>query len=144
MPKPIKRIADPKIITDLRDLVVSNAEKFRDTPLYHYKENKEIKTFSHKDQLEQMNALGTAFAKLGLMGQRSHKNPLRILCFVYFYAIIIAQNQKEVTYGNKGYNFRAQKKAGALTKGACRKSFRNKTGCVALGDGQYYSKYRNA
>ena len=69
MPKPIKRNADPKMISDLRDLVVSNAEKFGDTPLYHYKENKEIKTFSHKDQLEQMNALGTAFAKLGLMGK---------------------------------------------------------------------------
>lgn len=69
MPKPIKRIADPKIITDLRDLVVSNAEKFGDTPLYHYKENKELKTFSHKDQLEQMNKLGTAFNKLGIMGK---------------------------------------------------------------------------
>ncbi len=69
MPKPIKRIVDPKIITDLRDLVVSNAEKFGDTPLYHYKENKEIKTFSHNDQLEQMNALGTAFYKYGLMGK---------------------------------------------------------------------------
>ncbi len=69
MPKPIKRCVDPKIITDLRDLVISNAEKFGDTPLYHYKENKEIKTFSHNDQLEQMNCLGTAFAKYGLMGK---------------------------------------------------------------------------
>lgn len=69
MPKPIKRIADPKIITDLRDLVISNAEKFGDTPLYHYKEGKEIVTFSHNDQLKQMNNLGTAFYKYGLMGK---------------------------------------------------------------------------
>ncbi len=69
MPKAIKRCCDPKIITDLRDLVVSNAKKFGDSPLYHYKEGKEIKTFSHNDQLTQMNALGTAFAKLGLMGK---------------------------------------------------------------------------
>lgn len=69
MPKAIKRCCDPKIITDLRDLVVSNANKFGDTPLYHYKEGKEIKTFSHKDQLIQMNELGTAFSALGLMGK---------------------------------------------------------------------------
>ncbi len=69
MPKKIKRIVDPKIITDLRDLVISNAKKFGDQPLYHYKENKEVVTFSHNQQLEQMNALGTAFHKLGLMGK---------------------------------------------------------------------------
>ena len=69
MPKKIKRIVDPKIIKDLRDLVITNAEKFGDQPLYHYKENKEVVTFSHNQQLEQMNALGTAFHKLGLMGK---------------------------------------------------------------------------
>ncbi|MBE6574167.1 MAG: long-chain fatty acid--CoA ligase [Ruminococcaceae bacterium] len=69
MPKPIKRCVEPKVINDLRHLIVSNAEVYGDKPLYTYKENKEIKVFTHNDQLANMNRLGTAFAKLGIMGK---------------------------------------------------------------------------
>lgn len=69
MPKPIKRCTEPKTINDLRHLIVSNAEVYGDKPLYTYKENKEIKVFTHNDSLNHMNYIGTAFAKLGIMGK---------------------------------------------------------------------------
>jgi len=69
MPKPIKRVVEPRFIKDLRDLIVGNAKVYGDKPLYQYKENKEIITFTHNDQLDHMNRLGTAFEKMGLMGK---------------------------------------------------------------------------
>lgn len=60
----------PKIIKDLRDLVVTGAECFGDKTLYEYREGGEIRRFSYRDNLDDMNRLGTAFADLGLIGQR--------------------------------------------------------------------------
>ncbi len=60
----------PKIIKDLRDLVVTGAECFGDKTLYEYRENGELRRFSFRDNLEHMNRLGTAFAELGIMGGR--------------------------------------------------------------------------
>lgn len=60
----------PKIISDLRHLVVSGAEMFGDKTLYEYREDGELRHFTYRDNLEHMNWLGTAFAELGLMGGR--------------------------------------------------------------------------
>lgn len=66
--KKIKASHPPKVITDLRHLVISGAEQFGDKTLYIYKQDKQDQVFTFKDNLSRMNALGTAFAKLGIMG----------------------------------------------------------------------------
>jgi long-chain acyl-CoA synthetase len=66
----LKAIRKPKIITDLRHLVVSGAEMFGDKTLYEYREDGELHRFTYRDNLDHMNKLGTAFAELGLMGGR--------------------------------------------------------------------------
>jgi len=65
----LKARRKPKVITDLRHLVVSGAELFGDKALYEYREHGELLRFSYRDNLEHMNRLGTAFAELGLMGK---------------------------------------------------------------------------
>ena len=60
----------PKFNEDLRQLVRTGAETFGDKTLYIYKRNKEEKTFTYRENYERMNKLGSAFAKLGLMGKR--------------------------------------------------------------------------
>ena len=71
MPKPPKACVRPKIISDLRDLVRSNAEVFGDKPQYYYKDKKtkELREFTYNEMNDRMNALGTAFAVLGVMGK---------------------------------------------------------------------------
>ncbi len=71
MIKPLKPCAPPKVISDLRDLVRSNAECFGDKPQYYYKDKvtKEYKEFTYNDMNEHVNAIGTAFSALGIMGK---------------------------------------------------------------------------
>jgi len=71
MVKTIKACVRPKIITDLRDLVRSNAELYGDKPQYYYKdkETKNLRAYTYNDMNERMNALGTAFSVLGIMGK---------------------------------------------------------------------------
>lgn len=66
----IKACIRPKFISDLRDLVRSNAEQYGDKVLYYYKEpgSKEVRQFTFSDALLRMNRLGTAFSALGIMG----------------------------------------------------------------------------
>ena len=59
----------PKIINDLRHLIRSSMEAFGEKYIYTYKEQGEIKNYSYIDLWNNMNYLGTAFAKRGLMGK---------------------------------------------------------------------------
>lgn len=65
----IKACIRPRIISDLRDLVNKNAERYGDKALYVYKQNGTEKTYTYNDMRENMYYLGTAFSKLGLMGK---------------------------------------------------------------------------
>ena len=56
-------------IKDLKDLVESNALLYGDKPLYYYKENKEVISFSHNQMKASVDAIGTAFSLLGIMGK---------------------------------------------------------------------------
>jgi long-chain acyl-CoA synthetase len=61
-----------KVITDLRHLVDSSAEMFHDKILYHYKDYKndnEFKTLTYGERKSIIDAVGTAFAKFGIMGK---------------------------------------------------------------------------
>ena len=59
----------PKVITDLKNLVISGSEKFGDKVLYEYKDGVEVKKYTHNDLLSDMNALGTALDKRGFTGK---------------------------------------------------------------------------
>lgn len=65
----LKGAKPPKVITDLRDLVKSGADVFGDKTLYFYKENGETKEYSFKLLYDETLYIGTALAKLGLMGK---------------------------------------------------------------------------
>ena len=71
MIKPLKACVTPKVISDLRDLVRSNAECFGDKPQYFYKdkETKQYVEFTYNDMNDHVNAIGTAFSVLGIMGK---------------------------------------------------------------------------
>ncbi|MBQ7160383.1 MAG: AMP-binding protein [Clostridia bacterium] len=71
MVKPLKPCAPAKVIADLRDLVRSNAECFGDKPQYFYKDKstKVYKEFTYNDMYDHVNAIGTAFSVLGVMGK---------------------------------------------------------------------------
>ena len=64
-----KNQKSPKLNADLRELVRTNAECYGDKILYIYKENGEEKTVSYNENWNRMNALGTAFSRIGLMGE---------------------------------------------------------------------------
>ncbi len=66
-----KTYANDKIITDLKDLIVTSAELFGDKPRYVYKDKKQgcEVSYTYNQFLDDMNSLGTAFSKLGLMGK---------------------------------------------------------------------------
>ncbi len=53
----------------LRDLIETSAKLFNDKPMYVYKRKKQELVFTYRDALETMNAIGTAFCKLGLAGK---------------------------------------------------------------------------
>ena len=59
----------PKLNADLRELVRTNAECYGDKVLYIYKEDGEEKTVTYNENWNRMNALGTAFSRIGLMGE---------------------------------------------------------------------------
>ena len=59
----------PKIIKDLRDLPRGCAEIFGDNPLYYYIEDRQTKSFSFSQLWTNMNRLGQALDKLGLLGK---------------------------------------------------------------------------
>lgn len=60
----------PKVITDIRHLAKSSAELYGNKTLYIYHEGTEKKEYTYLDLWNNMNYLGTAFSKLGLMGKR--------------------------------------------------------------------------
>jgi len=61
--------AAPKLNNDLRELVRTNAECYGDKILYVYREDGVEKKVSYNDNWNRMNALGTAFARIGLLGE---------------------------------------------------------------------------
>ncbi|MBQ7923561.1 MAG: AMP-binding protein [Clostridia bacterium] len=67
--KKLKACVRPKTVVDLRDLVRGNAEHFGDKVQYRFKEIDVEKTVTFNETNANMNALGTAFFKLGLMGK---------------------------------------------------------------------------
>ena len=64
------RAKPAKLISDLRDMVNSSAERFGDKVLYRYLENKSEKTYSYNDLKSNVYRLGTMLLKLGLGGKR--------------------------------------------------------------------------
>ncbi len=67
--KEIKR-KPPKLVSDLRDLVKTSADKFGDRVLYEYKHrtDKSERTITYSEFYHDMNALGTALANRGFAG----------------------------------------------------------------------------
>ncbi len=59
----------PKQIVDLRDLPRGCAEIFGDKVVYYYIENRETKTCTYRQIWDNMNRLGQALTKLGLLGK---------------------------------------------------------------------------
>lgn len=57
-----------KIATDLRDVIVKSAQMYKDKPRYIYKQKRRECVFTYNDFLNEMNAIGTAFIKLGIGG----------------------------------------------------------------------------
>ncbi len=67
----LKGAHPPKVITDLRHLVVSGAENFGEKTLYFYKDiNGEVAEYSYLRLKEEIEHIGTGFYKLGI----SNKN----------------------------------------------------------------------
>lgn len=58
----------PKMINNLRDIIRNGAAEYGDKPALYYRRNKEELSFSFNQYNDCMNRLGTAFAKIGLMG----------------------------------------------------------------------------
>lgn len=65
--KASKKVADFK---NLKDLVYQSEKSFGDKILYIYTENDTTKKWTYKDLRNNMDAIGTAFSKLGFMGKR--------------------------------------------------------------------------
>ncbi|MGN1048777.1 MAG: AMP-dependent synthetase/ligase [Eubacteriales bacterium] len=63
----LKGARRPKVITDLRDLVISDAELFGDKALYLYKNGDSYSEYSFKRLYDETVYIGTALTKLGLM-----------------------------------------------------------------------------
>ena len=63
------KYAKPTPVSTLKELIDFNARDYGDKPLYRYKANKEIHEFSYNQVKQSVEALGTAFAEMGLMGQ---------------------------------------------------------------------------
>ncbi len=64
----LEYVFEEKTAKDIRHLVYSSAEKYGEKDLYIYTRNKERLTYKYNDLKNNMNYLGTAFAKLGIMG----------------------------------------------------------------------------
>ena len=61
-------VFEEKTVKDLRHLVESSAERYGEKDLYVYSRNKQKYNYKYNDLLNNMNYLGTAFSKLGIMG----------------------------------------------------------------------------
>ena len=59
----------PTPISDLKELVLKNAEDYGDKALYMYKSGKEVLSFSFNQLKDAVEQLGTAFAEMGYMGK---------------------------------------------------------------------------
>ena len=59
-------------ITDLKDMLKKTGELYGDRPAYKFKteEPEKFDIITHKEIREMIDALGTAFIKLGLKGKR--------------------------------------------------------------------------
>ncbi len=63
----LKGAKPPRVISDLRDLVISDAERFGDKALYIYKnENGDFAEYSFNRLRDDMNAIGTALSSFGI------------------------------------------------------------------------------
>ncbi len=60
----------PMLFDDLRDMVYKCEAKFGDKLLYAYTENETEKKWTYRDLKSNLDAIGTAFAKLGILGKR--------------------------------------------------------------------------
>ncbi len=60
---------EPKVITDLKQMVRTGAELFPDKDIYIYQEKKEEKHLSYKENYERVLYFGTALSKIGLLGK---------------------------------------------------------------------------
>ena len=69
MEKKFNYDSKPTPINDLKELVEKNAADYGDKPLYMYKSGKDVLSFSFNQMKETVDALGTAFAEMGLMGK---------------------------------------------------------------------------
>lgn len=65
----MKKYAKPSYVSNLKELVEVCASDYGDKPLYKYKENKEILSFSYNMLKQSVDKLGTAFCEMGLMGK---------------------------------------------------------------------------
>ena len=59
----------PSPVTNLKDIIESNAKRYGDRPLYYYKSGKEVLTFSYAQMKQSVDAIGTAFSEMGIMGK---------------------------------------------------------------------------
>lgn len=62
-------IKKPAPVSNLKELVERNAKVYGDSPLYYYKSGKEVLTFSYNQLKQSVDAIGTAFAEMGIMGK---------------------------------------------------------------------------
>ena len=62
-------IKRPAPVSNLKELVERNAKVYGDRPLYYYKSGKEVLTFSYNQLKQSIDAIGTAFAEMGIMGK---------------------------------------------------------------------------
>ena len=58
-----------KSFGSLRQLITESAELYGDKTMYAYKRGKNQLTFSYNEGLSAFNAIGNAFAKIGLLGK---------------------------------------------------------------------------
>ena len=70
MRKKTKDIILPPRLNSLRDMVDGTARMYGDKVHYRYRRGKELHAVTYNDQKKNVDALGTAFYSLGLMGKR--------------------------------------------------------------------------
>ena len=59
----------PAKINNLKELVEMNAADYGDKPLYYYRRDKEVLSFTYNMVKQSVDRLGTAFSELGIMGK---------------------------------------------------------------------------
>ena len=56
--------------TDLKDMLKQTGEVYGNRPAYIFKDNGSMKTISHKEFRDEINALGTVLINMGLKDKR--------------------------------------------------------------------------